>query len=361
MKNERINFIYALLLLVTSVGLLNHVIMIPALYEAAGRDAWLSIIGTFIALIPWVYIIPYIAKKTNQEHIIKWMQDRISKWIVYPIVAFISLFLLLTTIVTLYDLTIWTSITYLPNTPKLILLIMFLFICLYLASMSIRTIVIVNTILLPIIIFLGFFVATSNLQNKNYSLLFPVLIDGFHPMLMGMIFTTACMVEVFIIVFIQHRIKTKIRYSGILITTAVLMMLGLGPVMGGIAAFGPEVAMKQRFPAYSQWQLVTIGRYIEHLDFFSVYQWLSGGLIRISLSLFMLMEILRINQVKKRKIILPIICLFVLTITMLPINDMLFVSFLKNFYLPFNLIFITTLSFVLLIIVMIKGKGKGSS
>ena len=48
---------------------------------------------------------------------------------------------------------------------------------------------------------------------------------------------------------------------------AILVGLTLGPLIGAITEFGPNEATKQRYPAYEEWGLVTIGRYIEHLDF----------------------------------------------------------------------------------------------
>ncbi|WP_054754033.1 hypothetical protein [Piscibacillus salipiscarius] len=67
-SNDKVGFIYVLLLLVTTVGLINHVIMIPTLYEVAGRDSWLSVIFTFFLVLPWLLVIPFIARRTQQQH-----------------------------------------------------------------------------------------------------------------------------------------------------------------------------------------------------------------------------------------------------------------------------------------------------
>ncbi|MGP4073656.1 GerAB/ArcD/ProY family transporter [Piscibacillus sp. B03] len=357
-RNDKVGFVYVLLLLVTTVGLINHVIMIPTLYEEAGRDSWLSVIFTFFLVLPWLLLIPLIANRTKQKHLMKWMLNHLPKALVYPLLFFIVIFIFLTAAVTTNDLVIWTNITYLPNTPKFAIIVLFVGVCVYLASTSIRTIVIVNTILLPVVILLGIFVATTNMESKDYSLLFPVLVDGVQPVLKGMIYTTACILEVFMVLFLQHKVKDRIHYKGMVLVTLFLIMLGLGPVMGGIAAFGADTVIKERFPAYIQWQLVSIGRFIEHLDFFSIYQWLSGALIRISLSLYVLSEILQINNKKNKRRFLQVVGILIVIITILPINDRLFVSFIKYIYLPYNLIFITLLSFILFIAVMLKGKGK---
>ena len=63
----------------------------------------------------------------------------------------------------------------------------------------------------------------------------------------------------------------------------ILMGLTMGPTIGAITEFGPIEAAKQRYPAYEEWGLGSIGRFIEHFDFLSIYQWLTGAFIRVGL------------------------------------------------------------------------------
>ena len=78
------------------------------------------------------------------------------------------------------------------------------------------------------------------------------------------------------------------------------MFLTLGPFIGAITEFGHEEAAKQRYPAYEEWGLVTIGRYFEHVDFLSIYQWLSGTFIRIGFLLFIVIDLLNMNGKRKK-------------------------------------------------------------
>ncbi len=73
------------------------------------------------------------------------------------------------------------------------------------------------------------------------------------------------------LLFLQHQIKGRIRWYHFTIILIILMGLTMGPLIGAITEFGPSEAAKQRYPAYEEWGLVTIGRYIEHLDFFSLF------------------------------------------------------------------------------------------
>lgn len=68
-----------------------------------------------------------------------------------------------------------------------------------------------------------------------------------------------------------------------------------------------------RYPAYDQWRIMGIGEFITHMDFFALYQWLCGALIRIGLFLFLLGSILNRNLRSTRvswKVVVPIYLIF---------------------------------------------------
>ena len=65
---------------------------------------------------------------------------------------------------------LWISTTFLVQTPPLLLLTIYIFICLFLVSTNIETIVIVNAFVLFFVVVLGFFVAFANIQVKEYIL-----------------------------------------------------------------------------------------------------------------------------------------------------------------------------------------------
>src|SRR5690606_24624312 len=105
---------------------------------------------------------------------------------------------------------------------------------------------------------LGFFVMSTNFPKKDYSLLFPLFEYGYIPTLWGMIYVGSGILEVITILFIQHRVKTRINYLSLAVIGAILVWLTLGPTMGAIAAFGPVKASEMRFPAFEQWAIVSL-------------------------------------------------------------------------------------------------------
>lgn len=359
MQHKEISTFHVILLFMTSTGLQNHVIIIPSLLEVAGRDAWISILFSFIIYLIFALLIYFVIRKTKQQNLFMWMKEHSWKPITYGIMSLIVVYLLAISILTLKDLTLWTNIAYLPTTPELVIAITFLILCLLAASTSIRTIAIVNGILLPIVVLLGFFVMTANFPKKDYTLLTPLFEHGYQPAIQGISYVGAGMVEIILILFIQHRVKTRINYFSLVMIGILLTWLTIGPTMGAIATFGPEKAGQLRFPAYEQWALVSIGRFLEHVDFLSIYQWLSGGFIRISLVLFLILDLLQITDSKK-KIKWLVVCGLIIVIALfIPLSDIQYVHLLSTFFLPGILIYVLSLT-ILVFLVSFSRKGRPS-
>ncbi|WP_035187508.1 GerAB/ArcD/ProY family transporter [Alteribacter aurantiacus] len=356
-KNERINIFHTLAIFITSVGLLNHVIILPPLTEVAGRDGWISILLSTIIALLWVYIIVFINKKTNQKNVYNWLIDHTGIITANIFVFVLILFLLSLAVVTLNDLVTWTNVSYLPNTPKLVLVITYVLLCFCTAITNIRTLAILNILLLPVIIIFGIYVASINMPVKDYSLLTPVLEHGFQPVIKGMIYPGAGLAELFLLLLIQHRVKSRYKYWQVALIVVFLGGLSFGPLTGGIAAFGVEQLKQLRFPAYQQWNLVTMGRYIEHVDFLSIYQWLSGAFIRISLMFFIIVDLLDIKPGRNRVIGLAFLSVILICSLYLPFSDMQFIMFIQTSFLPFSFAFLFVISLLLLMIILVKTKG----
>lgn len=357
MQHKGISSFHIVAFFMMSTGLLNHVIIIPPLLDTARRDAWLSIILSFFVYLVWVLIIYFVVRATNQQNIYAWLKRHTGKPVAYLLITSVILYFLVMAATTLKDLTMWTYVTYLPKTPQVIIIITFLLLCLCMANTSIRTIAIVNGILLPIVIVLGFFVATSNLPKKDYSLLTPLFEFGYTPVLQGMIYVCAGLFEVTALLFLQHHVKTKINYISLAIIGLILAWLTFGPTTGAIAAFGPVKASELRFPAFEQWAIVSLSRYVEHVDFLSVYQWLSGAFVRISLILFIIVDLLQLSSKKKLRLLL--ICgVFILGINLIPVSDMQFIYLLARYILPGSLMYTICLSILFsLLVIVFKKRG----
>jgi spore germination protein KB len=359
---DTITISQVVLLMMASTGLINHVIIVPVLLQVAKRDAWISVLFTFGLCLLWCILVYYITKTINQQNVLLWMKTQFGKTLYFIIVTFICVYLFAMGFITFIDTVNWTIITFLPIASKFVIASLLAIVCLLTAATNLRTIVILNGIILPFVIFLGFLVSSANFQHKNYKLLTPFLENGFQPVLHGLIYSGAGLAEFFILwLLIQHHIKSKARLYHLWIIATILMGLTIGPLMGAIALFGPDEAARQRFPAYEEWRMVSLGRFFEHIDFFAIYQWMSGTYIRLALFAYFILESLNVKKGKRRIQILGLIFILALIIILLPFSDMEFFQFLKNILLPYSLIFVLVITFLFAVLSFIYQRKRGGN
>jgi len=340
-KTTEIRLIPMFCIILLAVGLMDHVIVLPPLITSAKRDAWISVLAAVIPYLIWIAILYYVMKWTNQKAILPWLKKRYGAVTSWCLRLFFICYLFLIGLVTVKETVNWTHGSYLPRTPDLILAITLVLLCGFAAWGGLRAIAIVSGMLLPFVLLFGDFVMSANLPRKNYVLLTPILEHGLRPVLEGCIYVGGGLTELFILILLQDRLKTKVKYWSLSLLGIFLVILILGPVTGALAEFGPFEASELRYPAFEEWRLVKLGRYIQNVDFLSIYQWLSGAFARISIALLLMMELITGNTKDKPSkhgvIWLMVFGVALIAIVALPISDAQFLAFLKNMYLPFSL------------------------
>ncbi|ARJ38842.1 spore gernimation protein [Sporosarcina ureae] len=355
-KTGSISVLHVIFLSMTIIGLKNHVTIIPSLVKGAGRDGWISILVATIAIFPWLFLVLYIHKKSNQQPLTKWLETNIGK-VATAIFRYVTaFFLIIMAAFTMGETLFWMVSTFLPETPMLPLVIVYTILCILLVTTNLQTIAMVNVLILFWIVILGFFIAFTNMQVKNYELLQPFLEHGFQPVLTTAMFAASGFVEILLFLFIQQQVKDRMRWYHFAIMLFILMGLTMGPTIGAITEFGPTEATKQRFPAYEEWGLGSVGRFIEHFDFASIYQWLSGAFIRVGLLLFIAADLLNMTGDKQRiwKILAP--AFFFMTLSLSLLDDRLFHTIKGDYVLIITLFFMLFLSFFLVVIALISRK-----
>lgn len=346
MKQGKINGLQAFMILMLSAGLMNHVILIPVILDAAGRDAWISVIFTTVLLMIWSLLLWFIMKQAGQMKLLDWLKERTNTFIAWLMMIPIGLYLFSIGGNTIIHTASWTITNYLPSTPMFVLSLTLILVASYTARSGLNGIAICSGILLPIVILLGYFVAISNTPYKEFGLLFPVLEHGPAPVLKGMIYAGGGFVELLLLLFFQHQIKSKVRLWQLLVFVAIIGYITLGPLTAGIMEFGPMEAAKQVESPYEQWRLVKIGHYIEHVDFLSVYQWLSGAFIRITLSMYLLAELFTFKTVRARNNFIRAIAVCYLIISLIPVSYQQFYTYQNYYYFPITLIGVIVLTMI---------------
>ncbi|MFJ5765622.1 endospore germination permease [Lysinibacillus sp. NPDC093210] len=356
-----ISILHVVFLAMTVIGLKNHVTIMPPLLETAERDSWLSVIFTFILMFPWLFLLVYIHRKSNQEPLKDWLPQKIGKIGSNIVIYIIAIYLIIIAAFTMIETLQWVNTTFLPRTPRLILLAIYVVLCILLVTTSLQTIVIVNVFVLLAVVVFGFFVAFTNLQVKDYDLLRPFFEHGFTPVLQGLVFPASGFSELILFLLIQHQIKDRMRWYHFAIILFILAGLTMGPLVGAITEFGPAEASKQRYPAYEEWGLVTIGRYVEHLDFLSIYQWLTGTFIRVGFILYIVTDLLGMAGDHRRIWKMVALPFFFICLPLMLLNEHIFLQLKGNYMLAGTFIFFFLLSIFLMIVAFMSGKkGKKS-
>ncbi|MGG3480109.1 endospore germination permease [Peribacillus frigoritolerans] len=357
-KSGKISTIQLSLIVITAVGLKNHVTILPHLLPSAKRDGWISVLLALGLILIWCLLLFYIHKATGQTNIFVWVETNIGKASGKVLSIATSIFFASLAAVSLKEMIVWTKVSYLPITPPIFEIILFTGLCFFLASTNIQTIVITNTFVLTAVIVFGIFVAFANIQFKDFSLLKPIMENGWSPVISGMIYPLSGLIELIVILFMQQKVHGQLKLKVFTLNAFILTWLILGPLIGSITEFGPLEASRQKYPAFEQWGLVTLGRFIEHLDFLSIYQWLTGAFIRVSFFLFLSLEVLSIKKKRSKTILLLAYSILLIVANAYSFSDVILYHIIGAFVMPITFWFFLAVSILLSIFVFSSNRRK---
>ncbi|MBX9957737.1 endospore germination permease [Peribacillus simplex] len=357
-KSGKISTVQLSLIVITAVGLKNHVTILPHLLPSAKRDGWISVLLALGLILIWCLLLFYIHKSTGQTNIFVWVETNIGMATGKILSIATSIFFASLAAVSLKEMIVWTKVSYLPITPPILEIILFTGLCFFLASTNIQTIVITNTFVLTAVIVFGIFVAIANIQFKDFSLLKPLMENGWSPVVSGMIYPLSGLIELIVILFMQQKVHGQLKFKVFTLNAIILTWLILGPLIGSITEFGPLEASRQKYPAFEQWGLVTLGRFIEHLDFLSIYQWLTGAFIRVSFFLFLSLEVLSIKKKRSKTILLLAYSILLIVANAYSFSDVILYHIIGAFVMPITFWFFLAVSILLSIFVFSSNRRK---
>ena len=313
---------------------------LPVILNVAGRDSWISVLIAAPFFIGWLLIYNYFIKQLNGQSFLDWSKQHwgsFASWIMKFILACLLFF---AGFYSLLDTMMWTVSTYMIQTPFFVISLAATVICIFAAYYGLQSIAIVASLLLPFVIFLGYFVAFSNTKYKDWDLLFPLFDQGITPAISGSLYVISALMEIWVIMLYSHHIKQKIKWWQTVLLALLLLVMVMGPLTGAITEFGPEEATKQRHTAFDQWRILSLGQFLQHVDFLSIYQWLSGSIIRISISMYLLVDLFQVRKKNFRLALLFIIGATMIALMYLPWREEVMLKLLQHIYFPALFIFV---------------------
>ncbi|GAB6989181.1 GerAB/ArcD/ProY family transporter [Paenibacillus pini] len=358
MKSGKPHLSQGFMIILLSIGIMNHVFIIPVLLQTAKRDAWISVLISIIPLMIVTTMIYYISRQMKEQSLEDWIKNNFGNASILIFRILMTFFFTAICLFTLFDTTNWARVTFLAATPTLMTSLFLLGLCLFAVISGFKPIAVVSGILLPFVVLLGFFIMTVNVQYKDYSQLLPILENGWGKVWKGVIYSCAGSFEILAYLFMQSKLAKPAKAWQLYMLAFFLIGLTLGPLIGAITIFDPMEAERQRYPAYEEWRIATLGRYISQTDFFSIYQWLSGSFIRISLALYLMVDQWNIKSKQRKNLTFFAISLGFLFTNLLPANDMIFLNFLKKWYFPASFVFMTAFVVILFLLAFIASRKK---
>lgn len=79
MKRSQPSFLQAMMLIMLSVGLISHVLIIPALLSAAKRDSWISVLLSAGPLIIFASMLAYVSRFLQHQTLHDWLSSHLGK------------------------------------------------------------------------------------------------------------------------------------------------------------------------------------------------------------------------------------------------------------------------------------------
>ncbi|WP_059041143.1 endospore germination permease [Paenibacillus rubinfantis] len=351
----------AIMTLMLTVGITNHVFIIPALLQIAKRDAWVSVILAVIPFALMIGLILFASSRIGTQPLPDWIRHRLGRIPAFLFQCALSLFFFVTAWFSLFDTVMWMKVTFLPYTPLIATSIILMALCLIGALKGMKAITLTSAILLPLVVILGFYVAIVNVEHKDYHLLFPLFEFGWSPVLRGVLYACSGLFELFFILFLHPYLKAPLNKKQMIILAVILFGLTLGPLTGAIVEFNPFEAAIQRYPAYEEWRIAGFGKYVSQTDFFSIYQWLSGSCIRISFALIIIADMWIKRSSRKRATLLVSVTVLLVPLSCYVFTDVMFQHLMIRYIFPANAYFIAFMTLVVFAAALVRTSKKGRS
>ncbi|MCU6711264.1 endospore germination permease [Paenibacillus sp. J5C_2022] len=331
-------------ILLLSSGLVCHVMAIPIILDVSLRDSWLTVIVAAPLFLVWLLLLHIVMKGLHGQRLPDWLQREygiIPAWLL-RLLSIVILFFSGT--YTLRDTSLWTVTTYMQQTPMIVVIVSAVALAMLAAYKGIRTIAMTSSILVPFVILLGYFIMGANTRYKDYSLLLPVLEHGWSPVFRGVVYVLAGLMEVWILLLYQHELRQRMKWWQLILLGLFLVGMTMGPTIGAITEFGPQEAAKQRHTAFEQWKILSLGIFLQHVDFLSIYQWLCGSFARIAISLYLIVDMADIRRPSRRLIALSIASVAMICgAKFSKLRDDQAIMYLQNIHLPGMFIFTSLL------------------
>lgn len=237
------------------------------------------------------------------------------------------------------------NIVALQETPQLPMMIMILFVTGYMAFSGIETVGKLASIALPLHLLIDLYAMALSVTDIRFSNVLPIMEHSINALLMASlkIFTTTFAGTV-IFLFFADAVKKKnnpykIYIYSIFISALLLVAIFLLSVM----VLGVPMVEKSYFPFYTAVRTINMGEFLSRIEMMVFYNFLLGGIVKISVCLLAAERGLqKVFNIKNKGKNLAIVSLLILVVGMFEFDSIIelinFTDIYQYYVLPFQVV-----------------------
>ena len=292
MKRWEISALQSGWLIAGSVVLTGHALAVTHFMQVGGRDAWISGLINLPLLFLAAWSLYRLRLIFPRDTIVQYL-PKILGVAGYPVAAGYVTFLFAAALFTLRMTTDWMVDSILPETPALVIGVLYMAAVVYATLSGLDVLARVNQFTLPLLALLGMTVALSTMQAKDYRLLFPLLEKGPWPLLNASVLALGFFGETSVTAMYDAYVRPDERkklFKVYIFPLLFIFTTFTGPLAGSIATLGHRLAADMPYPTFQHWLMVSYARFFERTDLLAVHQWLAGAYVRSGIYLLMAVQ-----------------------------------------------------------------------
>lgn len=306
------------LLVIGAITVMGHIFIVPLVLDKAGKDVWLSLLVALVPGIVLVMVLSWLTILKPQKTLDQIAAEQFGKLIGKMVSFMYALYFLLPAVLGLRGLMEFMVTAFLKHTPKNLIGLIFLALCLFAVKSGLESIARVYAILMTILIVSGILATSLASPDKEFQKLLPVLEHGMLPVLLGSIPLIGLLGEMVVIGGLLGSVRNSAAiWQGNLVAILVIGLFFVGPLTGPVAMFG-EVATNFDYPTFAE---MKFGSYLSYFQSLAVVLWLLGSFGRIALFYYTASEsAARIfNLTNNQPLVVPIgVLIYLLTLFAFP-------------------------------------------
>ncbi|GGB59469.1 hypothetical protein GCM10011409_41140 [Lentibacillus populi] len=272
-----------LFLLIMTLPVMGHVLILPIMLDVAGRDAWISVLLSLPAAFAFAYAIYRLRLNHPDITISEMFSLLLGKWFGRIIVVLFILYFLFLTVLSFSALVDVVFIDFLPETPRMAILIWFLIFFFYAATKGIKRIALTAGVLALISLITGHTVTLMDTPKKEWSELQPLLEFGWSPALWGTLILISIWIELLLLLCVPIKnIHEKRLFLLWIIGILLNALMMTSTITGVVTIFGLGQADNFTYPATEIVRIINLG-FIDRFDIYGMILMTFGTYIRCSL------------------------------------------------------------------------------